>query len=205
MHAQGFVPHQIAIHMGRSRKAVVRWLGEIGVELPPPRKLRPRGVTPPYVWGARRSSDGKRISCSLYESWHSMRVRCRAPGYRDYKYYGGRGIKVCTEWDDYAAFRAWALSHGFGKDLTLDRENSNGNYEPGNCRWATREVQTYNSSRTAQITFMGETLPGPVLAKRFGLSPNQLRMRLRQGWSAERALTTPIRNQSLGFRRCVTR
>lgn len=191
LHATGRTPNEIARCMDRSRKSVVRWLGEIGVELPPPRKQRPRGVTPRYVWGARRSSDGKRVVCSLYESWHSMRVRCRAPGYRDYRYYGGRGITVCGEWDDYANFRAWAIANGFAKGLSIDRIDSTGNYEPSNCRWATRQEQTYNLPTVHRLTLNGVTKLLPIWARELGMPIELLRTRKRAGWTDEQILTTP--------------
>jgi hypothetical protein len=65
----------------------------------------------------------------------------------DYRRYGARGITVCEEWaNDFVSFYNWAISNGYSKDLSLDRENNNGNYEPSNCRWAT-PLQQQNNSR----------------------------------------------------------
>lgn len=75
----------------------------------------------------------------LNNIWRGMKRRCSNPNYGQYKNYGGRGIKVCDEWNnEYIAFRDWALSHGYEENLTLDRIDNDGNYEPNNCQWITK-------------------------------------------------------------------
>jgi hypothetical protein len=71
-----------------------------------------------------------------------MLQRCENPNATKYELYGGRGIKVCEEWHTYTVFRDWALSHGYADNLSIDRINPNGNYEPSNCRWATDKEQS---------------------------------------------------------------
>ena len=74
----------------------------------------------------------------LYWVWRSMKERCFNPNSISYKYYGGRGIKVCNEWlNSYANFRDWALTNGYVNNLTIDRIENDGNYEPNNCQWIT--------------------------------------------------------------------
>lgn len=81
----------------------------------------------------------------LYTIWRSMKGRIHCPATNSYSRYGGRGISVCAEWDNnFSAFAEWAFSHGYRDDLTLDRINPNGNYEPDNCRWATWAQQARN-------------------------------------------------------------
>lgn len=79
----------------------------------------------------------------LYRTWQGMRERCRDPGNVSYKYYGGRGITVCERWESFENFLA-DMGEKPSPDLTLDRIDNDGNYEPGNCRWATPEQQTKN-------------------------------------------------------------
>lgn len=85
----------------------------------------------------------------LYSVWSDMRIRCNYPNYKQYKDYGGRGISVCQEWDDYENFREWALENGYDpkapySKCTLDRIDNNGNYEPSNCRWVDMKTQARN-------------------------------------------------------------
>ena len=88
----------------------------------------------------------------LYGVWGNMRFRCNNPNDDHYKYYGAKGIKVCKEWDDFTAFRDWALANGYDENApigvcTIDRIDVNGNYEPSNCRWVDAKIQSQNRGR----------------------------------------------------------
>lgn len=84
----------------------------------------------------------------LYSVWLGMRDRCSNPKNQDYGIYGGKGIVVCQEWLDYAAFRAWATSKGYAKGLTLDRVDPNKDYSPDNCEWVTASENSKRMWRT---------------------------------------------------------
>jgi hypothetical protein len=90
-----------------------------------------------------------KIYDKLYHTWNHMKGRCYNPRNKDFPHYGGRGIRICDEWlSDFNAFREWSLSHGFSKDLTIDRINVNGGYSPQNCRWTTIAEQNRNKTTT---------------------------------------------------------
>lgn len=73
-----------------------------------------------------------------------MKCRCQNKNHHAFVHYGGRGIKVCEEWQQFEPFRDWALANGYADDLSIDRINNDGNYEPANCRWATPKEQNNN-------------------------------------------------------------
>lgn len=126
----------------------------------------------------------------LYTIWAHMKSRCLDPDGDCYQHYGGRGISICDEWkDSFAAFSKWARANGYADNLSIDRIDCNGNYEPSNCRWVTQQEQLRNTRRTKLITFGGETLCMKDMARKYGVDPVTLRLRLLRGWSIEDALT----------------
>ena len=97
-----------------------------------------------------RTKHGGRNS-RLYHIWHGMKQRCLNPTNKDYPNWGGRGITICEEWvDDFEAFREWAMLNGYTDNLSIDRRNNDGNYEPSNCRWATMQEQNSNRRKPAR-------------------------------------------------------
>ena len=139
-------------------------------------------------------SGGWRTETRLYKIWICMRDRCRNTNHKDYGYYGGRGIHVCDEWNNYKAFHDWAMSSGYDERLTIDREDNNGNYCPENCRWATRKVQAYNRRNTRLITCEGEIKSVNEWAEKLGVKPDSLHMRLHRGWSEEDTIRKPFKD-----------
>lgn len=126
-----------------------------------------------------------------YRSWQKMRDRCLNPRFKQYRDYGGRGVTVCERWQDFAAFIEDMGERPEG--ATLDRyPDKNGNYEPGNCRWATRKEQQRNTRRNVYVTAFGETLLLVDMAAKHNLPAKCLGQRLKMGWDAERAVTQPV-------------
>lgn len=114
----------------------------------------------------------------LYSAWMHMKQRCLNPNCKSYKHYGGRGITVCPEWlSNFESFRDWALANGYAEDLTLDRIDNDGNYEPSNCRWVSMKVQESNKRNNHYVTYKGEKITLSECARRLGLTPNQFRYR----------------------------
>lgn len=94
----------------------------------------------------------------LYNIWRHMKQRCYNSNNKKYERYGKRGITVCEEWlNDFKAFYDWSMSNGYKDDLTIDRINNDGNYEPSNCRWVNLKTQANNRSTNILITHDGET------------------------------------------------
>lgn len=115
-----------------------------------------------------------------------MRTRCADPSN---KYYGAKGVTVCAEWNDYTAFRDWAQANGYRDDLSIERIDSNGNYEPSNCTWATAKEQSSNRDYTNKNN---DGILWLDIARENGISRAAFRTRIFDGWSFEEASSHPI-------------
>ncbi|MCR5254614.1 MAG: hypothetical protein K6D96_01660 [Acetatifactor sp.] len=131
----------------------------------------------------------------LYGLWRRMMDRCYNPNSYRYDCYGGKGVTVCEEWHDFWNFVKWSDSVG-GRPTkyTLDRIDSNGNYEPSNCRWADSKTQSRNKSSNRYLTFDGKTQTITDWADELGINGRTLNNRINRGWSVERALTERVHN-----------
>lgn len=127
----------------------------------------------------------------LYRIWVNMHKRCYDKNHDSYKWYGGRGIRVCNEWKTFLTFKAWAERSGYEDSLSIDREDGDGNYTPMNCRWQTQKEQMNNVSSNKIITFNGENLTQSEFADKYNLKYHTVTNRLRAGWSVERIVNTP--------------
>lgn len=128
-----------------------------------------------------------------YRAWADMITRCTNPNFIKWKYYGGKGVRVCERW--LSSFVAFFEDMGECPDgLTLDRIDSTKDYEPGNCRWATSAQQMRNTSRTRMITYNGRTQCMTDWAIEVGMPFSCLKTRIdRLNWPVGKALTTPSR------------
>ena len=132
------------------------------------------------------------LSGKPYSSWQAMKTRCLNENDPGYKKYGEKGITICDQWMD--SFSAFYKDMGDRPEgTTIDRIDNNGNYEPGNCRWA--EIKTQNRNRPSfnrMLTYNGETRCVAEWSEILGISFHAIYCRLRMGWSDEETLTRPV-------------
>lgn len=132
----------------------------------------------------------------LYYTYNNILTRLRNPNHAQYMDYGGRGISMCAEWLDedngFISFYNWATENGYEEGLTIDREDVNGNYSPDNCRWVSMATQCNNRRSNKNYTHNGLTMTATEWSKHLGGNKDLIYNRMRQGWSIEKALSTPV-------------
>lgn len=130
---------------------------------------------------------------ATYLSWRGAKERCENPNHMSYRHYGGRGIQMCDRWR--YSFEAFLEDMGErpGSEYTIERNDTNGHYEPSNCRWATRTEQARNTRSNPRYEFDGKVLTLPEWAEITNISVGTLRMRLRRGVTIGEALTTSVK------------
>lgn len=138
----------------------------------------------------------------MYFIWRGMLARCLNKKAASYQHYGGRGVKVCDRWMEFENFLEdmWERP---SREYSIDRIDVDGNYEPNNCRWATRKVQANNTTCNVFFEYQGERLTVAEWADKFGLSRDLVHARLYRGWSLEDAILppgTPKPNSSINKR-----
>lgn len=131
----------------------------------------------------------------LYRIWEHMKDRCYNENAKVYKHYGGRGITICDEWHDFKNFYDWAMTHGYNDDLTIDRINVNGNYEPGNCRWVDWNVQANNTRRNVIVEIKTEKHTLKQWCDILNMPYGTVSSRRSAGWDNVDALLTPIKHK----------
>lgn len=120
----------------------------------------------------------------LYNIWNGMKQRCRVR--KNY-----RNVKICKEWQSFTAFYEWAMANGYRDDLSIDRIDNNGNYEPSNCRWATTVQQANNTSQNHLVTIDGITHTAMEWTRILKIPYRSFVRRLDNGWDVKRAIFTP--------------
>lgn len=141
--------------------------------------------------GCGRKTQGGGYQTTEYCTWKEMHRRCYKTDYKEYTNYGGRGIVICDRWkDSFVNFLADVGPKPF-PDATIDRfPNNDGNYEPGNVRWASPMEQGSNTRKNVFLTFNGETLHIREWARKLGIQHCTIRYRLHKGWPIDKVLTS---------------
>lgn len=120
----------------------------------------------------------------LYGTWCRMKDRCYNPNIEHYDCYGGRGITICEEWkNNFQAFYDWSMANGYRDDLSIDRINVNGNYEPSNCRWATKVEQMRNRRDTVFVFNNGEKIPISAVSEQYGIYKTYIWRKVKAGYT----------------------
>lgn len=139
-----------------------------------------------------------RTNHPLFKIWNAMISRCENPKDSHYYCYGARGISVCEEWHNFWNFAKWSDSVGGRPEgYSIDRINNDGNYEPSNCRWATRFQQSINKSNNSYIEYKGVSKTLAEWSIITGININALKRRKYLGWSSEKIIETPLRKRNL--------
>lgn len=125
----------------------------------------------------------------MYRIWLKMKERCNDPNYPERHLYGGRGIKVCDEWvNNFMNFREWSLENGYNDELSIDRIDPNGNYEPDNCRWIPLNEQSDNRRNSIYLEHDGKRMTMSQWSKELGLPVSTIRSRYYRDWPVEKIL-----------------
>lgn len=125
----------------------------------------------------------------LYKIWIGIKKRCYNPNCSSYKYYGEKGITMDSTWEsDFISFEKWAIANGYDSDLSIDRIDFSGNYEPSNCRWVDSKIQNNNSSHNNNITIDGVTKSISLWAEENNINVETIRRRMRNGLKGKELL-----------------
>lgn len=130
----------------------------------------------------------KKDNLNLWYIYHGMKKRCLNPNCKRYKDYGGRGITICDEWlKGFDYFADWAYTNGYKNGLSIERNDVNGNYEPSNCCWISREAQAYNKRQSLIVEYKGEKKDLMLWCRELNLKYDTVHHRITHGWSVEDA------------------
>lgn len=135
----------------------------------------------------------EKIMKRLQNIYYCMKQRCYKKNNPTYKYYGARGVTICEEWlKDINNFHNWAMSSGYKNNLTIERIDVNGNYEPNNCKWVTKTQQGYNRTNTVSYTIDNQTKCLSEWCKIYNINYEVVYKRLKRGQDIKEALSEPI-------------
>jgi hypothetical protein len=141
----------------------------------------------------RRKFPQDTVKSRIYTIWNGIKCRCYTKSSMSYKRYGAKGITMCNEWrTDFMIFYKWSIKNGYADNLTIDRIDSNGNYEPSNCRWVDRKTQCNNQRNNHYVIYKGERLTLSQVAEKYNINQHRLACRLLAGWDVNDAIEIPV-------------
>ena len=184
------------------KRAEWRWLCKCecgNLTIVPSYRLRHGGVTSCgcHQYDRDFCSKNAKNYPRLYRIYRGMKTRCTNPKYQYWDRYGGRGISICDEWQNFDNFCDWALSSGYEESkrhpaLSIDRIDVDKGYSPDNCRWATATQQANNTSRNHLISAFGKTMTIAEWARETGIKDHTIYHRVAEyGWAPEEAVSIP--------------
>ena len=139
--------------------------------------------------GCLHSTINKLSKHKLYRTYMRMKRRCYNKNDEHYKYYGDRGITICQDWlNDFMKFYNWSINNGYKDNLTIDRIDVNGNYEPSNCRWVDMKHQANNKRNNVCLTYNGKTQTIARWANELHINSKNIYNRYYRGWSDKECL-----------------
>ena len=147
----------------------------------------------------------------LYRLWIGIKTRCYNPNRKGFYLYGGRGIKMCSEWKkDFLSFREWALNNGYDEnaprgEYTIDRIDVNSDYSPENCRFISMKEQANNRRKTTFITYRGETKTMSEWCEIYNLKINTAHKRIKMGWDLDKVFNTPVNQKYARYGKRIKR
>jgi len=157
-------------------------------------RIKSCGCKTKEILRAARSTHGlSKTEPKTFRVWRGMRERCEKEHHKSYVDYGERGIAVCERWQNFGLF--FADMGRVPEGMTIERIDNNGDYEPGNCRWATRKEQANNRRGNVFVTHEGTRLTMAQLAEAVAIPRDTIDRRLKMGWPMDRALSQPVRPQ----------
>lgn len=144
-----------------------------------------------------RKSKGKLKKERLYVIWIGIKQRCLNVNCNEYKRYGHKGIKICDSWlNDYQDFKKWSMKNGYKENLSIDRIDVYGNYEPSNCKWSDAKEQANNRTNNLNITFNNKTQTLAQWSEELNITYSCLYRRIKSNWSIEKAFNLNNNNES---------
>lgn len=186
----------IVLHRGPNLGRYVRWwcLCDCGAETLVRSSFLRGGIT--SSCGCLRKDSAARCHTKhglsqsrLYRIWTGIKQRCTNPKRNRWPLYGERGIGVCEEWLHFPTFAKWALTHGYKKNLTIDREDNDKGYSPNNCRWVPHGAQAANTRKSRFLTHKEKTLAVSEWARELRIDRSTIRRRISRGLPVEKVLS----------------